>query len=616
MDHSFDPILKENLQLAIKHHPLNIDLIESAILPENYKDEIFEDFPFDELFIYEGIFIYGLSQGKFVNTFMEWLDQNPKRRLLICESSPAVFKKFFSEISAKELIIKNRVHFIFSPTGLKNEEQKYILDTVKVLIQTFNLKSVKFIEHPQEKDLTGQREKNYAQAIENGLSSFYYYNQINEGYYHKAVINYLENLSINKERILIENIKGIFKGTPIILCGAGFSLPKIYSKLQSIQHHTLIAAAGTGAALLSKNHIESHFNAILDINPNPDFYPYYNTHSGVLFYLLRSGCEAVSCHQGIKILAHLHQAENWIQDLIKDEIKPEKIEPIKYWTVTDFLLKQLLFLGFGPIYLCGADHILTPEQYYGDNKAVDSHIRSNQHMYTYPLNIKGEKVVSKFDWVLGSRYIGEIASQYPESSIYYVTDEGLPINNVKLISTEEFNNLSFEKTQHAEEIYLSKLLQKKFSGIDDLFIVFHLNKYINSLEKCRKILREIEIELGKLYSGWQIVPIDALNPYTGVFFDLQKKLENEIAYKFLLVETWDIFKSQLHTENGFFKEHDKIKLTLFGLKIREIDFLNNQNRLFFNLFTLQKNQILERMKLQATSISSHDTESALETCPT
>ena len=616
MDPTLDPILEQNLQYVQKHHPIDIDVITKSCVKENVCEELFEPFLFDELFVYEGIVVFGLCQGKFVQTFLEWLDQNPKRRLIICESDPSIYKAFFSQIEAKELIEKKRVHFIISPDGLKEEEEFYLNSIFKTLISTFNLKSVKFIEHPALIDPTSQRQTRYNCAIEDGLSHYYFLNQYIKGHHYKNLINNLENLSINKETIFVENIKGIFKGTPIILCGAGFSLPKIYSKLQSIQHHTLIAAAGTGAALLSKNQIQTHFNGILDVNPNPEYFPHYNNHAGVLFYVLRSGCEAVANHQGIKILAHLHDSDPWIQDLIKEIELEEKTNHFSYWTVTDFVLKQLLNLGFGPIYLCGADHVLTTKQYYGDNLDQDKQNDCSTHMYTYPLNIKGEKVISKFDWMQGSRRIGQIASEHPETSIYYVTDIGLPIDHVKLMSTDEFNNLTFENNKPAEELYLSKLLKQNFTGLSDQNILWHIDKYLISLENTKFYFRGIEIELGQLFSAWQLMPIDELNPYTGVFFELQKKLDEEIAYKNLLAPVWRIFKSQMHTDTGFFKEHDKIKLTLFGLKIRENDFLSNQNRLFFNLLSLQKNQILERMKLQATSISSHDTESALETCPT
>jgi hypothetical protein len=225
-------------------------------------------------------------------------------------------------------------------------------------------------------------------------------------------------------------------------------------------------------------------------------------------------------------------------------------------------------------------------------------------MYTQHLNVKGESVISKFDWAQGSISLGKLAKEFNDTTIYYVTDAGLPIEHVKLLSTEEFNQLNFDKTTIAEDLYLPPLLQISPIGISDEQLVKHIDHYLASFEECRKILRSIEIELGKLYSSWQLTPIDDLNPYTGVFFEYQKELSNQIAYKQILSLSWELFKSSIHTDSGFFKEHDKIKLTLFGLKIREIDFLNNQNRLFYNLLILQKNQITERMNHTVKTKSS------------
>jgi hypothetical protein len=348
------------------YHPINIDLLKKTPYPENPICEVFEPVDVTDFDIYDGLIVYGFLEGKFVESLFEWLDQKEHRRLIVCETNPSIYKQFFSQESAETIFAKKRVHLLLTPDGLNKTYQSLLDDIVSHMVKIFNLRSCKFIEHSSLKDTTGQRDLCFNDALEKAMGDFYAQDAAIKGQHHKAIVNLFENLSINKDFILSHHIKDLFKGTPIVLCGAGFSMPKIYDKLKQIQAHTLIAAAGTGGSLLTKNGIETHFNAILDIEPDKENTSLYNNHSGALFFLHRSGAQAVSKHQGIKILCNPILPDEVLEILNIQEHNSHR-GPLNFWTVTDFLLIQLINLGFGPIYLCGADHILENKRSYGDD---------------------------------------------------------------------------------------------------------------------------------------------------------------------------------------------------------------------------------------------------------
>jgi hypothetical protein len=345
--------------------------------------------------------------------------------------------------------------------------------------------------------------------------------------------------------------------------------------------------------LLFKNGIDCHFNAILDVEPNKKHTSFYHNHQGILFYLLRSGHQAVSQHQGFKVNCDSSMKFEYLDQKISHKQELKNISKM-YWTVTDFLLEQLVYLGFSPIYLCGADHIMDKTKYYAENVVKEEKNNCSEKMYVHAKNVKGEEVLTKFDWHQGSKKINELCLRAPETEIIYVTDEGLPIPHAKTISTSQFCSIGFEQNTSCEDKYIPLFMELENFNIPHKEIIKEINKLIDSFLNCKKIFEKIDIELGKHFFSWQITSIDDLNPYTGVFFHLQKMLYEEPAYTDYLMPSWERFKNQIHVDAGFYGEAKKAKLTLFALKTRELDYLKHQNILFHNLFVLQKEQILTR----------------------
>jgi hypothetical protein len=267
-----------------------------------------------------------------------------------------------------------------------------------------------------------------------------------------------------------------------------------------------------------------------------------------------------------------------------------------YWTVTDFLLEQLIYLGFSPIYLCGADHIMDKTKYYAEDVIKVDKNTCSEKMYIHAKNIHGQEVLTKFDWHQGSKKINDLCLNAKNTDIIYVTDHGLPIPQAKTISTKEFALIDFPKTDLCEDKYIPTFLKLKNFNMPYQEIIKEIQSLIDSFTNCKKIFEKINIELGKHFFSWQITSIDALNPYSGVFFFLEKMLHEEKAYTDYLLPAWERYKTQFHIDAGFYGEAKKAKLTLFALKTRQLDYLNHHNMLFHNLFVLQKDQILARAK--------------------
>jgi hypothetical protein len=588
-------IFEANLTLAAYYHPFHQTLLRTTYLPENTKEESFEPIDYSIFEGYKTLVLYGFEEGKLVESLFEWLDADVKRRLIVCDFRPWVYKKFLHQENIQDFIQKKRLHLLICPDVNHPQSMPMLNSIFSGLFLTLHCENAFFIEHPMIVDTTGQRKKLFNNIIEQALSVFYSQKMYLEGHQHKSFINRCENTTVISEFKMIDDLRQTMKGQSCVLCGAGFSLPKVYQKLQEISYSTLIAAAGTAGTLLARNGIESHFNGIMDVTPDITNTSQYNLGSSTLFYYSRAGCEAVCQHNGLKLVCDEDSEKNHLQELFGFEFEKtdSQSHPFNYFTVADFMLHQLIKLGFSTIYICGVDHILSKEKYYGDD-VIKMKGDDAKAMFCHAENIHGEDVLTKFDWHQGTRNIERIISRYPDINFVYVTDEGLKISGVKQISTQEFCELEFHNETCAETLWLENYLKAKSYKTDPNYIIDYLTKLYESCNYCNELFKQTDIELGKLYSCWQVSPIDDLNPFTGPFFEIQKKLNEEIAYTKFLEPTWRSFKTQIHIDSGFFEEIHKIKLTLFALKTRELDFYKQNVILFAQLFMMQKKQIEER----------------------
>lgn len=593
-------IFEENLKVASYYHPFHQTLLRTTYIPQDMPSEIFD--PVDRTLFqgYHTLIVYGFEEGKLVESLFDWLDADLKRRLIVCDFRPWVYKKFLEQEHIKPFLEKKRLHLLICPDIHHPQSIPMLQSIFGGLFLTLHCENAYFIEHPMLEDLTGQRKKLFHNIIEQALSVFYSQKMYLEGHQHKSFINRCENTTVIKSFKMIDDLTNSMKGHACVLCGAGFSLPNIYEKLQEINFGTLLAAAGTAGTLLARNGIESHFNGIMDVSPDIMNTSQYNLGTSTLFYYSRSGCEAVCQHHGLKVVCDEGFEKEHLKELFgfSFEQTNSKKSPFTYFTVTDFMLHQLIKLGFSTIYICGADHILSHEKYYGDD-VIDMKGDSAKSMFCHAENIHGQQVLTKFDWHQGTRNIERIIAQYPDINFVYVTDNGLKIAGVKQISTQEFCALTFPNDICAESLWIQRYLSAKTYEVDPAYILDYLTKLYESCNRCLELFKQTDIELGKLYSCWQVTPIDDLNPFTGPFFEIQKKLNEEIAYTKFLEPTWRSFKTQIHLDSGFFEEIHKIKLTLFALKTRELDYYKQHVLLFAQLFMMQKKQIEERFQKKA-----------------
>ncbi len=183
--------------------------------------------------------------------------------------------------------------------------------------------------------------------------------------YHMSISEYVDfgrtiirniqgNLLHAKSFINGIELKGMFQGKSIILCGSGPSLEENREKIIAMQDKALIFAAGSSIPKLISWGVRIDAGFFIDPWPPLELYECIRKVSFPLFYQNRMCEELFKMHMGPKIW--MGYSEGWeLEKWIYKEIGLDSFKVDAGWNVGCFALNVAYFLGCDPINLIGMD---------------------------------------------------------------------------------------------------------------------------------------------------------------------------------------------------------------------------------------------------------------------
>jgi len=204
----------------------------------------------------EVFYVYGIGSGAHFHALRGWLETMQERQLIFLEDDLAALHAFLKIPLAQEIIRHSQVH-IYSLNSFKE-----ILATLKEIATTFPSEYVACAAHVQKK-------RTRLRQMELALYRIATVNcalMAEALYGHKLLPNLLKNILQWPTSFAAGALKGMFKGTAAIICGAGPSLSKHFDLLKTVGDRALLFAGGSTIAALSNHGILPHIGMALDPN--------------------------------------------------------------------------------------------------------------------------------------------------------------------------------------------------------------------------------------------------------------------------------------------------------------------------------------------------------------
>jgi hypothetical protein len=224
---------------------------------------------------------------------------------------------------------------------------------------------------------------------------------------------------------------GAFEGMPAIILGAGLSLNQI--KDPHMLDGALVFAGGKAIELAERRDYPVHVMGAIDSSFCPEI-----QRGEIPFFIQGSAAPKITKKYDMPFFF-----------TGQDEMRPFETELLKKlfgdlpyfdsgWHVGNFLTSVACFMGCDPIIFVGQD-LCFKEQYYASGGKVP------REEWIQTVNIRGDKVMTKKDFLISKDWIERLASRY-KGKFYALGDEGLAIYGVPSIDSQTLSQLCTAKS--------------------------------------------------------------------------------------------------------------------------------------------------------------------------
>ena len=374
----------------------------------------------------ELVYLYGI--GPHVEQFEEWLNDDITRDLVIIEDQLALVQQFLQSERAGFWIDHPQVHLQVPFNHTIDERQFADECASRFPVQ----KIVCYSTAAYAGDVFETFSLNVKRATTLTYGRF-----CETFYYHRLYENLVPNFKRLKEVFFINQLKGLFRGRPAIVCGAGPSLNDSIDDIKRYRDHAVIIAGGSTIAALSNHGINPHLAVAID--PNPDEYPRLLASTALMTPLV-FGARLLpdvfnTCSGEMGYLQTIAQdpSEQWLAE--KLGISGQRMEEDfgeEALSVTTTSIALASFLGCDPIILAGIDLAYTGMERYAKGVFAHSdvdidHILSDKRASETVIQQGDQYTLVK--WVMESACISKF-SQSVSAMFYNASEKGLGFEKI------------------------------------------------------------------------------------------------------------------------------------------------------------------------------------------
>lgn len=373
------------------------------------------------------LYVFGWDLAIY-NAALPWLSSSPLRELVFLDDDLDSSSSFLAHPQAKNALQHPQVFFSLLPNGRGRKEK------IREVTREHPAKLLDVIGCPSYEKKRSKALKTLRLSLLRSATLAYALH-LDRLHGERLFSNWLKGLAHLPTSSYANKMKGAFKGTPAVLCGAGPSLESSIEDLRRLEHSALIIAGGSTIAALGAHGIAPHFAMAVDPNIeelhrfennlnqevpllfSPRVFPgIFDVWNGPLIYL-RAGL--------------LGFAELWMEEELKllepliggGELSDESI------SVTSLCLAFAHFLGCDPIIFNGLDLAYTQGKRYASGVGCDD---TAQTAYSAADRLltkkdrKGRPIQSAVRWVMEASSLSSFIKKHPETRFFNATQGGLP----------------------------------------------------------------------------------------------------------------------------------------------------------------------------------------------
>jgi hypothetical protein len=445
---------------------------------QEYKGEISSEF--------EVLYVYGISP--YVDTAIEWLNQDSKRELIFLEDRMEALKKIKGGI-----LNHSQVHLKFY-LGY-NPLEEFITE----VITGFPYEKIGFISlHPNRERFEEIKNLLYRKVT---LESAIHLEMM---YAHKLAKNLFRNFKRLPDAFNVGLWKDQFKDVPAVICGAGPSLEDVTEELKGIKGKALVMAGGSAITALSAKGITP--DLLFAIDPNPEEFTrlaFHTAYDVPLIFGCRLEPNVFYSHAGP--IGYLMTGtggllEKWMEERlgIKDyEILKGLGE--EALSVTAIAFMTAIYLGCNPIILAGVDLSYHFGKRYAKGVMSDLHLTLEESPAKAGDMVWDEAEVTTITkWKMERDVLDDVARQYPSKTFIKASSKGLPFKNI-LHDPNWSKNCKTECRQGIEKLVGETALGVKDEEVrcsTDLFFesMRRSKKIVSDLVRCKNVILEMDLE--------------------------------------------------------------------------------------------------------------------------
>ena len=483
------------------------------------------------------IYVYGIGQGVHYEWLKKWLSDNHERDLVFLEEHLIALKQFLKTTHAREVLSHSQVHIRL------NLNWKNLSAFAEECTASFPVEKIAVIAHPTYK--RSFRSRFYRLRLMLHRKATVSHALFHENrYYHHFIDHFLSNFCRIESSFDANRLKGMFKGVPAIICGAGPSLTNDIETIRKREDKALIFAGGSAIPALTHRGILPHFGIAYD--PNEDEFDRFKEANGYevpILYASRLNPSIFNTCNGPSGYLQSETggcAEYWMEQHLNLAQSPlQQGLTLEALSVTTAALQIACTYGCDPVILVGVDLAFTNNQLYASGvlsgPIAPLEIRNKERCASEKLLMRrderGAPILTAVKWVMEQSAILAFIKNNPQFTILNATSGGLgfkplpytPLHTICLKQAQDLRGKVHHAIQNARfTIPTGQVKALLFSLKESLDAAATcVSNALQELEIIKKeekdpetgplILAEIELEALEAYTAF-LQPFDVAFP--------------------------------------------------------------------------------------------------------
>lgn len=508
------------LNLSVKRD--NIDeALHSVNNPSQEAQEWFSSLNLQHVNV---LYVYGVGLGYYYKAAQEWLKE-PNHFLIFLEDDLEVIHRLLETQLGSELIRNKQVRLIyFNPY----ESQDNLWSELVSFFYRYNFELSALNEYGKGNSLLLSQTHarlTFWRNIKDAIADEY------EKCGKQFFENFYPNLALLPSSYMAKQLFNKFAGIPAIICGAGPSLSKNLSLLETLRNRALIFAGGTAMNAVNARGFWPHFG--LGIDPNPEQFSriIMNTAFEVPFlYRTRINHKALkSVHAPLLYVNGTvgYEISSWLEE--KLHIAGKHVA--EGFNVINFSLALAYEMGCNPIILVGTDLAYTDQlSYFPGVKNHPTHsykmnfrTKTTQEELLARNDIYGQPTLTLWKWISESAWIANFTQMHPETLFINATEGGIGMPGVVNMPLQMVSDAFLNKEYDLDLMVHGEI---ENSNMPDEVTCEHL---LSLLQELKSNLKKSQELCQQLQREFRSQPLSEKNVNQNLH-----QLESEFSYNYML----------------------------------------------------------------------------------